>query len=262
MGQRHFAGICAANGFSLRAWEAWGRPAAGGDHGRASMLAVECARAPSTSAGNSLRRRPGEQLGRGIGFAAGAKKNAKPISIALLANVVDVLEQLLARGIKPDALTDQTSAHDPVNGYLPQGWSVQQWDERRVSDPQATAVAATASMAKHVQCLLRYKDLGLPVFDYATTSGKWRATPAWRAPSTSRLRTGIHSPAVLPGYRPVSLGGLSGDPQDIYKTDAKVKELIPMIHTCISGSTWRANVFNFKDCPRASVGWVWVSATA
>jgi len=77
-----------------------------------------------------------------------------------------VLHTLLERGIRPDAVTDQTSAHDPVNGYLPQGWTVEQWDERRASDPVGTTAAATRSMAKHVEYLLRFKRLGLPVFDY------------------------------------------------------------------------------------------------
>src|SRR5580700_10270746 len=79
-------------------------------------------------------------------FEAGEKKS-KPLSVALLGNIVDVLEALRARGIRPDALTDQTSAHDPVNGYLPEGWTVEQWDERRVSDPAGTATAAKSSMA-------------------------------------------------------------------------------------------------------------------
>src|SRR5258708_2970006 len=95
-----------------------------------------------------------------------AKKNAKPISVALLGNIVDVLHTLLERGIRPDALTDQTSAHDPVNGYLPQGWTVEQWDERRASDPAGTAPAATRSIAQHVEYMLRFKHMGLPVFDY------------------------------------------------------------------------------------------------
>ncbi len=95
-----------------------------------------------------------------------AKKKSKPVSVALLGNIVDVLDALLERGINPDALTDQTSAHDPVNGYLPQGWTVEQWDERRESDPNGTSAAAKRSMAKHVEYLLRFKAMGLPVFDY------------------------------------------------------------------------------------------------
>src|SRR5258708_33414306 len=91
-----------------------------------------------------------------------AKRTAKPISVALLGNVVDVLHTMLERGIKPDALTDQTSAHDPVNGYLPQGWSIAQWDERRVADPPGTAPAASRSMPKHVESLLRFNPMGLP----------------------------------------------------------------------------------------------------
>jgi urocanate hydratase len=157
-----------------------------------------------------------------------AKDSGRPISVALLANAVDVLEQLLERGIKPDALTDQTSAHDPVNGYLPQGWSVQQWDERRVADPRSTAAAATASMAKHVQCLLRFKDMGLPVFDYGNNIRQ--------VALDAGVARAFDIPGFVPEYiRPLFCRGigpfrwvaLSGDPEDIYKTDAKVKELIP-----------------------------------
>src|SRR4029077_15754564 len=105
-------------------------------------------------------------LDEALAMIAAAKRQGKTISVALLGNIVDVLQTLLERGIKPDALTDQPSAHDPVNGYLPQGWSVEQWDERRAADPAGTAAAASRSMAKHVESLLRFKSMGLPVFDY------------------------------------------------------------------------------------------------
>src|SRR5579859_6245569 len=132
-----------------------------------SMLAVEC-----RASRIAMRLKTGyldveaKTLDEALAMIESAARGAKPISVGLKGNVVDVLEALLARGIRPDALTDQTSAHDPVNGYLPQGWTVEQWDERRESDPKGTSAAAKRSMAKHVEHLLKFKAMGLPVFDY------------------------------------------------------------------------------------------------
>jgi urocanate hydratase len=194
-----------------------------------SMLAVECR--PSRIA---KRLETGyvdaqaHSLDEALALLDTAKRNAKPISVALLGNIVDVLEALLERGIRPDALTDQTSAHDPVNGYLPRGWSVEQWDERRHGDPQGTSAAAKRSMAQHVEYLLRFKAMGLPVFDYgnnlrqvAHDAGVTRAfdIPGF-VPEYIR-------PLFCRGIGPFRWAALSGDPEDIYKTDAKVKELIP-----------------------------------
>jgi urocanate hydratase len=195
----------------------------------ANMLAVECRQSRITK-----RLETGyvdvqaSSLDEAILMLEAAKKSGKPLSVALLGNVVDVLYNLLERGIKPDALTDQTSAHDPVNGYLPQGWSVEQWDERRVSDPAGTSAAAKLSMAKHVEYLLHFKAMGLPVFDYgnnirqvALDAGVTRAFdfPGF-VPEYIR-------PLFCRGIGPFRWAALSGDPEDIYKTDAKVKELIP-----------------------------------
>src|SRR4249919_2772074 len=90
----------------------------------------------------------------------------EPTSVGLLGNAAEILPAMLARGIKPDALTDQTSAHDPVNGYCPVGWSVAKWIEMRERDPAAVAKAARQSMAKHVEAMLAFKALGVPTFDY------------------------------------------------------------------------------------------------
>jgi urocanate hydratase len=195
----------------------------------ASMLAVEC-----RASRIAMRLKTGyvdaeaRTLDEALAKIDAAHKSGKAISVALLGNVVDVLETMHARGIKPDALTDQTSAHDPVNGYLPQGWTVEEWDERRVSDPKGTTEAASRSMARHVEYLLRYKHMGLPVFDYGNNIRQ------------VALDTGVKQAFDIPGFvpeyiRPLFCRGvgpfrwaaLSGDPEDIYKTDAKVKELIP-----------------------------------
>jgi urocanate hydratase len=230
MGRRHFGGNLSGKWIFTAGLGGMGgaQPLAATMAG-ASMLAVECRQ---SSIDKRLETRyidaQAGNLDEALSMLQAAKRNARPISVALLANAVDVLEELLARGIKPDALTDQTSAHDPVNGYLPQGLSVQQWDERRVGDPEATAAAATASMAKHVQCLLRFKDMGLPVFDYGNNLRQVaRNAGVARAFDIPGFVPEYIRPLFCRGIGPFRWVALSGDPEDIYKTDAKVKELIP-----------------------------------
>ncbi len=167
-------------------------------------------------------------LDEALAMLEAAKKNARPLSVALLGNIVDVLQTLLERGIRPDALTDQTSAHDPVNGYLPQGWTVEEWDRRRVEDPAGTAAAATLSMAKHVEYLLRFKHSGLPVFDYGNNIRQVaRDAGVVRAFDVPGFVPEYIRPLFCRGIGPFRWVALSGDPEDIYKTDAKVRELIP-----------------------------------
>ncbi len=194
-----------------------------------SMLAVECrASRIAKRLETGYVDAQAHSLDEALALLDAAKKSGKPISVALLGNIVDVLAAMLERGIKPDAVTDQTSAHDPVNGYLPQGWSVEEWDERRESDPKGTSAQAKLSMAKHVEYLLRFKAMGLPVFDYgnnirqvALDAGIARAfdIPGF-VPEYIR-------PLFCRGIGPFRWAALSGDPEDIYKTDAKVRELIP-----------------------------------
>jgi len=149
-------------------------------------------------------------------------------SIALLGNAADVLPELVRRGVKPDAVTDQTSAHDPVNGYLPQGWSVEQWLERRKADPEGTRDAAKQSMRKHVEAMLAFHAQGIPTFDYGNNIRQMAFDVG--------CANAFDFPGFVPAYvRPLFCRGvgpfrwvaLSGDPEDIYKTDQKVKELIP-----------------------------------
>src|SRR5438132_12905341 len=90
----------------------------------------------------------------------------EPTSVGLLGNAAEILPEMLKRGIKPDALTDQTSAHDPANGYCPAGWSVAKWQEMREREPAAVAAAARASITQHVEAILAYKAMGVPTFDY------------------------------------------------------------------------------------------------
>jgi urocanate hydratase len=152
----------------------------------------------------------------------------KPISVGLLGNIAEVLPELLRRGIRPDALTDQTSAHDPINGYLPKGWSVTDWVARRESDPKAVEQAARASMAGHVRDMLAFAKMGVPTVDYGNNIRQMAKEEG--------VANAFDFPGFVPAYiRPLFCRGvgpfrwaaLSGNPEDIYKTDAKVKELMP-----------------------------------
>ncbi|MEM7764385.1 MAG: urocanate hydratase [Pseudomonadota bacterium] len=149
-------------------------------------------------------------------------------SVALLGNAAELLPTLYSRGVRPDLVTDQTSAHDPGNGYLPAGWSVQQWEQQREQNPDAVAKAARASMRDHVAVMLRYWRDGIPVVDYGNNIRQ--------VAHDEGLEDAFAFPGFVPAYiRPLFCRGigpfrwcaLSGDPEDIYKTDAKVKELIP-----------------------------------
>lgn len=151
-----------------------------------------------------------------------------PVSVGLLGNAADVYPELVRRGVRPDLVTDQTSAHDPVNGYLPQGWSLDTWFAKRESDPAAVAAAAKASMAVHVRAMLDFKAAGLPVVDYGNNIRQVAfdegVTDAFDFPG---FVPAYVRPLFCRGVGPFRWAALSGDPEDIYKTDAKVKELLP-----------------------------------
>ena len=155
-------------------------------------------------------------------------KATEPTSVGLLGNAAEILPQMVARGIRPDAVTDQTSAHDPANGYLPIGWSVAEWIAKRETDPQAVAAAARASMAKHVEAMLAFQGQGIPTFDYGNNIRQ--------EAKDEGVAHAFDFPGFVPAYvRPLFCRGigpfrwvaLSGDPEDIYRTDQRVKELIP-----------------------------------
>ncbi len=152
----------------------------------------------------------------------------KPVSVGLLGNIAEVLPELLRRNIRPDVLTDQTSAHDPINGYLPKGWSVAEWMAKRESDPKAVEAASRASMAEHVRDMLTFAKMGVPTLDYGNNIRQMAKEEG--------VANAFDFPGFVPAYiRPLFCRGvgpfrwaaLSGDPEDIYKTDAKVKELMP-----------------------------------
>ncbi len=150
------------------------------------------------------------------------------ISVGLLGNAAEVLPEMLKRSIRPDALTDQTSSHDPTNGYLPIGWTIDEWIAKRESDPKAVEKAARASIAKHVEAMLAYREMGVPTFDYGNNIRQVAleegVTHAFDFPG---FVPAYVRPLFCRGIGPFRWAALSGDPEDIYKTDAKVKELIP-----------------------------------
>jgi urocanate hydratase len=157
-----------------------------------------------------------------------AKAEGKAVSVGLLGNAAELLPEMFRRGIRPDLLTDQTSAHDPVNGYLPIGWTLDRWFEGRERDPESVAKAAKASMAVHVRAMLDFQAAGVPTVDYGNNIRQ--------VAKDEGVANAFDFPGFVPAYiRPLFCRGigpfrwvaLSGDPEDIYKTDAKVKELLP-----------------------------------
>jgi len=150
------------------------------------------------------------------------------VSVGLLGNAAEILPEMVARGIRPDAVTDQTSAHDPIHGYLPVGWSPEEWKKLQISDQALVTEQAQKSMAIHVQALLEFHHMGIPTFDYGNNIRQEALNAG--------VKNAFDFPGFVPAYiRPLFCRGigpfrwvaLSGDPEDIYKTDAKVKELIP-----------------------------------
>jgi urocanate hydratase len=155
-------------------------------------------------------------------------KERRPISVGLLGNAAEVLPELLRRGVKPDLLTDQTSAHDPINGYLPKGWTLAEWEDARKSDPRKVEAAARASMAEHVQAMLEFQKRGVPTVDYGNNIRQ--------IAKEEGVANAFDIPGFVPAYiRPLFCEGigpfrwaaLSGDPEDIYRTDEMVKRLLP-----------------------------------
>ncbi len=153
-------------------------------------------------------------------------------SVGLLGNAAEVFPEIYRRmqagGMRPDIVTDQTSAHDPINGYLPIGWSMAQWREKRESDPNEVEKAARASMKQHVAAMVDFWNAGVPTLDYGNNIRQVALDEG--------LENAFDFPGFVPAYiRPLFCRGigpfrwcaLSGDPEDIYKTDAKMKELFP-----------------------------------
>ena len=195
----------------------------------ASCLAVECR--PSSI---DFRLRTGyldtstDNLDEALRLIEESCEAGKPLSVGLLGNTAEVLPELVRRGVKPDMVTDQTSAHDPVNGYLPIGWTLQQWEDGKLTDPAGVAKAAKASMAVHVKAMLDFFHAGIPTVDYGNNIRQMAleegVTNAFDFPG---FVPAYIRPLFCRGIGPFRWAALSGDPEDIAKTDAKVKELIP-----------------------------------
>jgi len=194
-----------------------------------SMLAVEC---DETRIDLRLKTRYLDQkahtLNEALAAIDNATRNGKAISIGLVGNAADIFTELVARNITPDVVTDQTSAHDPIHGYLPQGWTLEQWRENQQSDPQSVVQAAKQSMATQVRAMLTLQQRGAAVLDYGNNIRQMAKEMG--------VENAFDFPGFVPAYiRPLFCEGkgpfrwvaLSGDPEDIYKTDAKVKALIP-----------------------------------
>ena len=230
MGRQHFGGDLAGKWILTAGLGGMGgaQPLAATMAG-ASMLAIECRpeRIAKRLQTKYLDVAAGS-LDEALEILARAAQSGKPVSVGLLGNACEVLPELLRRGVRPDAVTDQTSAHDPVNGYLPQGWSLEQWERMRQENPAEVARAASASMARHVQAMLSFQQQSIPVFDYGNNIRQ--------VAFDAGVKDAFAFPGFVPAYvRPLFCRGigpfrwvaLSGDPQDIYKTDAKVRELLP-----------------------------------
>ena len=223
----------------------------------ASMLAIECQadRIEKRMTTGYLDARA-DSLDEALEMIDRSVVERRPFSVGLLGNAAEILPELVKRGVRPDALTDQTSAHDPANGYLPIGWSVEHWQRERADNPDAVAAAASASMAVHVRAMLEMQANGVPTFDYGNNIRQ------------VALDEGVDDAFAFPGFvpayvRPLFCRGigpfrwvaLSGDPEDIYRTDAKVRELIPddeHLHRWLDGA--RESI-HFQGLP-ARICWV------
>lgn len=216
----------------------------------ASMLAVECR---STHIQRRIDTRyldyRADTLDQALDMIHQAHRDGRAISVGLLGNAADIFPEIARRAAtdaryRPDMVTDQTSAHDPLNGYLPKGWSLEKADQMRSQDPDTVVQAAMESMKIHVRAMLDLHAMGIPVFDYgnnirqmAHDAGEENAfafpgfVPAYIRPLFCR------------GVGPFRWAALSGDPEDIYKTDAKVKELLPD----------DAHLHNWLDMARARI---------
>jgi len=195
----------------------------------ASCLAVEC---DTTRIDFRLRTRyldeKAETLDEALNILEKAKTENRSVSVGLCGNAADIFPELVKRKIWPDLVTDQTSAHDLVHGYLPLDWTLEKWRSQQKSDPKAVEKAARASIKIHVEAMLDFWKQGIPTVDYGNNIRQFALEEG--------VKNAFDIPGFIPAYlRPLLCRGigpfrwvaLSGDPEDIYRTDAKVKELIP-----------------------------------
>lgn len=223
----------------------------------ACCLAVEC---DERSADFRLRTRYVDEKTKSLDEALEMidrwTKAGEAKSVALIGNAADVFPEIHKRGVKPDIVTDQTSAHDPINGYLPQGWSVAEWRAKIETAPKEVEQAARASMRVQVEAMVAFHNDGVPTVDYGNNIRQMALEEG--------LKNAFAFPGFVPAYiRPLFCRGigpfrwaaLSGDPEDIYKTDQKVKEILPdntHLHNWLDMAHER---INFQGLP-ARICWV------
>jgi len=230
MGRQHYGGSLAGKWILTAGLGGMGgaQPLAASLAG-ASSLTIECRQA---SIDFRLRTRyvdeQADDLDDALARIAKYTASDEAKSIALLGNAAELLPELVRRGVRPDCVTDQTSAHDPVHGYLPAGWTVEQWLAAQKAEPDRVRDAAKASMRVHVEAMLAFHGRGIPTVDYGNNIRQMAKDEG--------CANAFDFPGFVPAYvRPLFCRGvgpfrwvaLSGDPEDIYRTDAKVKELIP-----------------------------------
>ena len=230
IGRRHFGGSLAGRWILTAGLGGMGgaQPLAATMAG-ASLLAVEC-----QASRIEMRLKTGyldvqaSDLDEALAIIERSIRDRKPVSVGLLGNAADVLPELLRRGVRPDVVTDQTSSHDPGNGYLPRGWTVAEWETRRERAPKEVEAAARQSIGIHVRAMLEFHRLGVPTVDYGNNIRQ--------VAKEEGVADAFDFPGFVPAYiRPLFCRGigpfrwaaLSGDPEDIYRTDAKVRELLP-----------------------------------
>jgi urocanate hydratase len=230
MGRRHYGGDLSGRWILTAGLGGMGgaQPLAATMAG-ASMLAIECQR-------SRIEKRletkyldvATDNIDEALRLVAKSVWAKEPLSVGLVGNAAEVLPELVRRGIKPDAVTDQTSAHDPANGYLPEGWTLAEWEDRRAKAPEAVAAAARQSIAKHVKAMLAFAAQGIPTFDYGNNIRQ--------VAKDEGVSNAFDFPGFVPAYiRPLFCRGigpfrwaaLSGDPEDILRTDEAVKALFP-----------------------------------
>jgi urocanate hydratase len=223
----------------------------------ASCLAVECQ--PSRI---EMRLKSGyldvlaKNLDEALAIIEQARVDKKAISVGVLGNAADIFPELVRRGVRPDVVTDQTSAHDPINGYLPKGWSLTEWEDKRASNPKAVEQASRKSMGEHVRAMLDFHRMGVPTVDYGNNIRQMAKEDG--------VADAFDFPGFVPAYiRPLFCRGigpfrwvaLSGDPEDIYKTDAKVKEILSDNKALVNWLDMARARIQFQGLP-ARICWV------
>jgi urocanate hydratase len=229
----------------------------------ASMLAVECRMAHiERRIETGYLDRAATDLDEALGIIQTASSRGVAISVGLLGNAAEVFPELVRRGLRPDIVTDQTSAHDPLNGYLPAGWSLEQWEERRASDPAAVERAAKQSMAEHVRAMLEFHRRGVPTLDYGNNirafAQEMGVADAFDFPG---FVPAYIRPLFCRGIGPFRWAALSGAPEDIWKTDDRMKQLFAEdrhLHNWLDMARTR---IRFQGLP-ARICWIGLGARA